>query len=667
MVQIANLNLPDAPPKPIVLTQDKFDRGVITLIDDTKLPKNALKEAINAILDEDGAPRVRPGLEWYGAAMPNGQPIDGGGFFVDGFVAGATPHLVAVAGGKVYRSINDGQAWSECTGATFTAGKKVGTLLVNQVLYIYNGYDYIARYDGTTTLQTYAGLSAPTGNVPTKTGLGGTTIYTLRYRVSAVNDVGYTEASVAQTIGVDRSRDAFDASNYVTFTWLTVAGAARYDIYVGEIDGEETYIGSVEGAATVTYQDKGAPQQINSVAPDSNTTRGPRVGQMEVVGSRVYATEDRDYPYRVWISGAGRYIGQFSSAYDATYIDLQKGSQFKPRVVKDYRDGKGTPLATVWCDSVDGYGCVWQGTLEAFTIGDVTFPVPNFYKLPGSRGTSAPYSVVNVLNDYYYYNLQAFFNLGSRAQFLNLLSTDEASANIRPSVKRINTTAASGICAFFSDAKVFISVPINSDTNNVTMLYDTERKAWLPEAFDKGFERIFAYTTTSGQNVVLAWKTGDTMFTRIGDDIRGDYGQAFNVSIQTGLNHVNPRNRFEFMWAEEAEVEFSDPSGTITIELSGITREEGFKKIIEKNIEPAITKHSWTTAVWTSHVWTNTGGEIFSYSEPSMKRFFEIQEDVNAYQYRVTSNGIDAKFTLRTLQINGTGTQAGKPAEWEID
>ena len=666
MVQIASLNLPDSPPKPVVLTQDKFDRGVIDIIDDTKLPKNALKDAINSFLDEDGAPRVRPGLEGYGTEI-NGYPIDGGGFYIDGYTVGSTPHIIAVANGTIYRSVNDGASWAACTGATFTAGKKVETLLVNNVLYIFNGYDYVVRYNGTTTLQVYSGISAPSGNTPSKTGLGGTTIYTLRYRVSAVNDVGYTEASVAQTIGVDRTRDAFDSSNFITFTWNTVTGATRYDIYVGEIAGEETYIGSVEGAATVTFQDKGQPQQVNSVAPNSNTTQGPRVGQMEFIGSRVYATQDRDYPYRVWISGAGRYIGQFSSAYDATYVDLQIGSQYKPVIVKDYRDGKGTPLATVWCDSVDGLGCVWQGTLESYTIGDVTFPVPNFYKLPGSRGTSAPRSVVNVLNDYMYYNLQAYFNLGSRAQFLNLLSTDESSANIRNSLKKINPKAANGICSFFKDAKVYFSVPINSDVNNTTTIYDTERKAWLPQAFDKGFEKIFAYTTTTGDNIILAWKPGDTKFTRIGDDIRGDYGQPINVSIQTGLMHVNPRNRFDFMWAEEAEVELSDPAGTIGIELSGITREEGFKKIIEKTISPDRQKYSWSTAVWTSKVWTDTTTVVVSYSEPSMKRYFSVQEDINAYQYRIYGSAIDTKFTLRTLQITGTSTQAGKPAEWELE
>lgn len=73
--------LPDNPPQPFHLTQDKFDRGVISLIDQSKLPRNALKEALNILLAEDGAPTVRPGLAWYGTAA-SANPIDGADFFV---------------------------------------------------------------------------------------------------------------------------------------------------------------------------------------------------------------------------------------------------------------------------------------------------------------------------------------------------------------------------------------------------------------------------------------------------------------------------------------------------------------------------------------------------------------------------------------------------------
>lgn len=662
---IPNLaGISDQPPALQPITQDKFDRGVISLIDQSKLPKNALKTADNLTLGEDGAPMVRPGVDWYGTNA-SANAIDGGEMFV---TSADVIHLLKVAGGVIYRSLDNGVTWATCIGATFTSGYKVNFEQAASFMYMYNGFDNIIRYDGTTTLQSYTTLTTPVGNTPTKTGLGGATSNTYRYRVSAVNDIGYTLASTATTLGVDRDRASFDATNFVTFTWAAVPGAVRYDIYIGEIAGQEYYVASVEGQATTTYQDRyNTPAQTSILPPETNTTQGPRVGDMALIGVRLYACKDRDYPYRLWISGAGPYIGYFSSAYDATYIDLQKGGRNKPVKAEDYRDGKGTPLATVWCDSIDGRGCIWQGTVESFTVGAVTFPVPNFYRLPGSRGTNAPNSVINVLNDYMYYNSQAFFNLGSRAQFLNLLSTDEASANIRPDVKAIRQSASNKICAFFQDAKVYFSVPYDSDNNNAVIIYDTERKAWLPRAFNEiGFERFFSYTDTSGNKHILCWKTGDTKFSEIAESINGDYGVAFRTTLSTGLQHVNPRNRLEFAYCEEGEIEFASTQGQIGIEFSAITREDGYKVVATRNIIPATTKYSWTTHAWGDHIWTDTANEIVSYSEPSLKRYFEVLEDINAYQYVITTESLNAAYLLRTLQVQVTPSFAGKPREWEL-
>lgn len=656
-------SLPDNPPSQKVLTQPKFDRGVITVVDSSNLPKNALAVADNHFLGEDGTPEIRPGVAWF-ATAPSASAIDGAAWYVDSSDA---VHLIVVAGGTIYRSINDGVTWSTCTGATLTADKKVHFEQAATYLYIYNGWDNIARYDGTTVLATYTALTTPIGSTLTKTGLAGTTIETLRYRVSAVNNIGYTLCSTALTVGVDRSRDAFDSTNFVTFVWGSIVGAVRYDIYVGTTAGDEHYIASVEGEATVTYQDRlNAPEQTSISVPQSNTTQGPRVGDMALIGSRLYATKDRDYPYRIWISGAGAYIGYFSSAYDATYVDWQKGGQLKPVKCEDYRDGKGTPLATVWCDSKDGLGAVLQGTVETFTVGNISFPVPNFYKLPGSRGTNAPDSVVNVLNDYMYYNSQAFFNLGSRAQFLNLLSTDEASGNIRPSVKQIRQSASHKIAGHFEDARVYMSVPVDSDSNNTTMVFDTERKAWLPRGFNIGFERFFRYTSTDDSRHTLCWKEGDTQLSEIADNIKGDYGVAFQTDLMTGLQHVNPRNRFEFMYAEEGHIEFSSPQGAIGIELSAYVREDGFRPVVTRELSPNTTKYSWTTHAWGDHEWTDTENEIVSFSEPTTKRYFLIGEDINLYQWRLQTQSLNSKYKLRTLQVVGTDSQAGKPQEWEL-
>jgi len=51
-------------PQPSYLTLGSFRRGVITLIDQSKIPKDALVEADNIYLYEDGNAGPRPGVDW---------------------------------------------------------------------------------------------------------------------------------------------------------------------------------------------------------------------------------------------------------------------------------------------------------------------------------------------------------------------------------------------------------------------------------------------------------------------------------------------------------------------------------------------------------------------------------------------------------------------------
>lgn len=654
------------PPKEY-LTLDSWKKGVITLIDKSLIPRDALIEAQNIFLTENGTPTPRPGTDYYGVAMPNAAAIDGAALY---YTSAAVPHLVAVAGGNIYRSTDDGTTWALCTGATLTSGKKAFFVQDHGYLYITDKTDNITRYDGTTTLVAYTALSTPAAPTIVETGLAGTN-YNHYYKSSAVNAVGFTTASAASAVvqsSLDRSN--WDATtNFATLTLPAVTGATRYDIYISE-DGVDYYyldttIPATVGAAA-TYQDDGsAIVNTNVLAPTDNTTQGPKVQRLEQIGSRLWGVEDNDHPWRVWFSGSGTYAGYFSSAYDGGYIDLMNGSQFRPVRVVDYRDGKGTPYATVWMKSPDGRGCIWQITLEVLTVGSVSITVPNAFRLPGSRGTDAPESVVNVLNDYMFFNSQAFYNLGSRAQYLNLLSTDESSANIRPSVKQVSQTAATGICSIYFEAKVYWSVPIGTTSNNMTMVYDTERKAWLPEAFTIGFERFFQYVDTTGQRKLLAWRTGDTRLSQISDNLRGDYGVAFNTSLVTGLYPVT-KNRFEFMRILEGEIEFSQPQGTVNVELLGIERAQGYSSQNTETITSSLTNTGWDTFLWDTTLWDDTSSAVDTFSESSIKRYFRVQRELNAYQWRITTNSTDAYYLLRTLQLNGRPTNAGKPRPWRL-
>lgn len=651
-------------PKPSYLTLSNFKRGVITLIDKSRLPKDALETADNIFLYEDGQPGPRPGVNWFGTALPNGEPIDG----FDYYDADGDVHLVAVGGGTVYRSTDDGATWDACSGATLTADTWTNMNQNGEFLYLTNGVDDIVRYDGSTTLQTYTALTTPGAPSVAETGTGLTsgTSYQYYYKCARVNQVGFSAASAASTvIQTGLPRESWSAgTNFATLTLDSLSGTqTRYDIYVSTDDVDYLYLGST---ATTTFVDDGTAIPVpGTVAPTDNTTQGPLVEELTNVGSRQFGVRDTRNRYRIWFTGAGTFAGAFSFAYGGGYLDWQEGGKFIPIKVEDYRDGKGTPLATIWCKSADGQGCILQMSLDTLTVGDISITVPAAYKLPGSRGTPAPGSVVNVLNDYMFYNSQAFYNLGSRAQFLNLLSTDEASANIRPTVRQINAAGEEMIASVYFDAKVYFSIPLGSSNNNYTAIYDTERKAWLPRAFDRGFRKFLRYTGTDNMRRLLCVKPGDNRLSEIGVHILGDYGEAFSTSLTTGL-YPTVKNRFEFQFTEEGEVEFSNPQGTIVVELLGTERARGFRSNNTESITTQTTTTGWDSFLWDETYWDDTTLVATPFSESSVKRYFVVQKELNSVQWRITTNSIDSRYILRTLQTWGTETNSGKPRQWRI-
>ncbi len=665
------LNLKDDAPKTFpsqeYLTLDSFKRGVITLIDKSRLPKNALEEADNIFLYEDGMPGPRPGVDWFGTA-PSASAIQG----FDYFDFAGVIHLVCVAGGTVYRSTDDGTTWDTCTGATMDTTANVHMNQYNSYLYLTDGIINIVRYDGSTTLLQYSSLATPAAPVAAETGLATAGSFNYFYKVAAVNQIGFSIASAVNTgtVSSNLARGNWDSTtNFVTLTTpAAVAGQTRWDIYISDDQTNYYYLASAQatsGSTTAWVDDGSAIVVPSTTAPTASTAQGPLVEELTNVGSRMYGVRDTANKYRIWFTSANNPLGAFSTAYDGGYLDWSPGGKFIPVKVEDYRDGKGTPYATVWCKSADGQGCILQMSLETLTIADISITVPSAYKLPGSRGTPAPGSVVNVLNDYYFYNSQAFYNLGSRAQFLNLLSTDEASANIRPTIKQITTTGEPSIASAYYDAKIYFSVPYGSSTNNYTAVYDTEQKAWLPTAFTLGFKKFLRYTDTGGTPHLLALKPGDTKLSEISTSIQGDYGQAFATSLYTGLYPVT-KNRFEFQWTEEAELEVSNPQGLISFELLGIERTRGFRSSKSATVETTLTNQGWSVFDWSTTYWSDTSEVPDTYSESSVKRYFNVNRELNAIQWHITTNALNARYVLRTLQTHGTPTQGGKPPSWRI-
>lgn len=532
------LNITPSQSKEFFMKIDKFVGGTQTLINSARIDKHFAIESANLIQYADGVWRTRQGLRYYGQEISGVSNIDGATEYIK---TNGVREIIAVAGGYAWKS-QDGGAWTQLTGATFMAGIRPFFLQIGDKLYITNGTDALSYYNGTALL-TYTEISAPVGLAGVRTTLTSGS-YNNYYRVVAVNDVGYTNASASINVTSNKHRDTWSsATEYITLTWTAVSGAIGYQVYWGSYDGKENLIARIE---TNTYKDDNTSTANPYLEiPDDNTTGAPKFKSMEISGNRLWGTYDSDNKYRVYFSGTGQYMAYFSPFYGGGYIDVEKGGRNIPTSVVHYRTGKGEPIITVLCSSPDGNGSIFQVELTATTVGDVTFTIPSAYKVVGSIGADTPYGVVKAGDNIMFINRKGIFSLRNKEQMFNVLSTDDLSAPIRNMMEKLNTTKIVDFCAYYKAPVVYFTVA-EGDVNDRTILFDLERNNWN-YAWDVGFRQLFEYTENntsltqgSKKTKFLAVSISGNQLVEISDDVIGqDFGGVIYQKYKSPILNVS--------------------------------------------------------------------------------------------------------------------------------
>lgn len=636
---------------------DSSKGGTNRLLDEARISSTEVVNALNLIQVQDGLYKPRWGTAYFGADY--GATPDGSTEFLK---SDQTTELITVAGGKVYKSTNGGSI-TEITGATFTAGTTCYFMQIAGFLYIANGTDPLARYDG-STLTTYTEINAPTGLTGTATSsisaVSGISIYGI---VTALNSVGETIGSSEIQVYVNKIRDQWiSTSDKITWSWTAVSGADRYQLYISDTQGYEELLTSVTGTS---FTDDGTIATNPYIAvPLDNTTAAPKFKSMVVSGNRIWATNNPKSPYTVYFSGTGQYMGVFSDFYGGGWINLEKGGRETPIKVVHYQSGQGEGRATVLCKTPEGRGAVWQLTISTATIGETSFSVPSAVKIVGSSGTESINGTIATNNDIMFPNRRGWYNLGPQQNFYGLLRTNEISVKIRPYWNSLIGSKLEGICSYFKDAKVFISVPTSSIGNNRTIIFDTEKNNWTID-WSFGAKQFLEYTDTNGVTHFLYVPISGNKLIEISENIAGDLGSAFETSFETGRIAVSKEWK-DFVKVQRVYIKLGNPRGTINLEVSGSQKSKGFSTVASKQVVPSSSQTGMGFDLMGDFLIGDTEGIPDTFSDSADIRYLKVNKKVRDIKIKVTSNTVDSDYVIHGFIIVGKPISTRSPNTWKL-
>ena len=443
-------------PKTLIEKSESWIRGLNQLVSATQIKPNELAEAVDIELVEDGKIKCpRQGQDYYGAQQ--GSRVRGVSPF---YGSDGTIHLLMHSGTAVYKYV-DSTTWSAVTGHTYTSGNMNTTMAADR-LYMVNGVDALTYYDG-TDITDFTGIGS--ANTPTATPTGGTGSYTYSYKITALTDVGESAPSTAGTATSDSAE--LDSDDYMSLSWSVTTSATGYNVY-GRKAGQWFFMKYLEGNGSTSYVDKGQDTPNEAfIIRDGDGTAGPVGKYIEVYKDSLFIAGDPDNPSRLYYSGGGDQINNFTIGGGGGLIDISKNDGQSITGLKIFKDS----ILVFKSDSIYQFSFTSSG-------------LPQVIQVTNSIGAIAPRSIVAVENDVFFLSRRGVFTIGNEAGFaFDVLRTNELSARVRPAVQAIDsayTQNASAIYATTSDYNLYILsyTPAGSTTNSAAIVYDRERLAW---------------------------------------------------------------------------------------------------------------------------------------------------------------------------------------------
>jgi hypothetical protein len=595
----------------INIHQNRFPKGYISTIDNSRRPLDSLSDLTNIEVVQDNVLRPRPPLVRYGT-QPS-LPVVGRGKIKYNGSRSLLWMLNDSGTGKLYKQTNGG-AFS-LIGGTYDDTAWASCVQSKGKAYIYNGVDNLTYVTlSTDVITTYTSLSTPGAPTPVKTAMAGSTV-THYYKITANNAVGESIASTAGSTTSGKYREAWiENTDYMTVTWSTVTNATSYTVYYGTTAADCYELYTVDGNATTTFVDYGT-LAVNpyKLAPEGNSTQGEVFTWMYVdtKNSQIFGiTADN----KLYYSAPG--TGDFSPYNGGGWVGINSDGDTTLNYVDGFRNGKGDPVITVSARGAAGEGKLYHVTFESLTIGDQVIVYPNVYEANGQAGTYSARATVKERDALWYPTGQDFKSTGTSQNIVNILTTNSVSQVIEPDVSRISLENLHKAVAVAYKEKIYFALPVGSSENNEIWVLDLTRKnLW-----------VLRWTVAAKDMWLYEDNSGTTHFCVLQDDVILEFTRAGSQTHQDDGVAWRSRIAFESMvWDEDGIIlgkirnmyfKLLYPKGSITANATGVTR---------KGVQQAAGSDSFTVTTtptgigqWqygAGHLYGEDPGEIKSYGK----------------------------------------------------
>jgi hypothetical protein len=631
-------------------------KGYMSQLDDGRMPEDGLATATDVVLSQNGTVKPAPSSVAYGTQPPG--TVMGGVFpFTrnnSGTIENYVCALIDVASVISLYYQKDGGVWTLATGKTFAAGSRGRFAQIKNAVLVASKEDNLCWLDtATMTMTVTTALTTPVLPSLAVTGMIGTNFtYFYRYTAVAAGE-SIRSATVSTTCTVRRDLWAA-ATQYIDMTMTRVTGATGYNVYMGLTSGEEYLIGFVQdpgAGSTFVFRDDGSTDANYAVlAPPTDSSALPKVGNIRVLDDQVFAWEDKDDKWKVWYGGKADWALKFTDWYGGGYIRVANGTPYIPNGMALFPTGKGDSTIMCFCRSGAGLGKRFLLGYKEVTAGSTTVQVMSSTEDNGAYGTDSPDGLVMAEDDIFYPSKDSFKKMGNKVNVPNILSTKGITDVIQGDVESLNPLAMDGCVGIYFQGRIYWAVPYGTSTTNdqIWTLDITRGGAWmLPMHVSADW--MWLYEDSDGETH-FCYLSGSSVYEFTQSLSTTREGVAFSTFLGSGLIKFSEDGQ---EWSNVEKVRFIliNPQGSITANVTGKTEDAPIAPVGSQNFSP----DSSITGIGEESIGMYYIGEArnapVAYGSSRTELDVEVDEDVQWLQWQLSSSGTGVSYELSDVII----------------